>query len=266
MRTVHVNLMFAFARLIAALLWIMFAATHSSESWGSYYFVASAIAGTTSLSLVIRDLGWPARHVQWLDWRDGLLFSLQVASFRVFRDAYKPIVAALSSFAAAGQYAAAILIADGAAMPISALSFATFVRFFRYGAHGTRKSLRLALRVLPFGLGLGLIGSVALAAIAPFPSQILGHSYIGTTTLILLVTPLPILYALLTVALDVLNSSGYLRVRAMLSPNAVRRDPAIFPASTLTGCTRRRLGDSDCTSFSGHGDMADDHLDCPRAA
>jgi O-antigen/teichoic acid export membrane protein len=133
----------------------------------------------------------------------------------VFGSVDKPVVAALSDLSVAGLYAAASRIAVAAGIPVNALLFSAYVRFFQVGAAGPRASARLAVRLLPVGVGLGALGTVATLVLAPLAPRILGPSYIGTDAALLLLAPLPIFRAVHSLGLDVLVSSGHTGLRTI---------------------------------------------------
>ena len=214
--TAGLNLGFTGARVVAAVLWVSIAPIHDAFSWAGYYLGASAIAGAISLWRVYRDLGKPVWQVAWSDWRDGFHFALQMASFTAFGNIDKPVVAALSDLSIAGQYAAASRISDAAMVPVRALVFSTYARFFQAGASGPRESLKLALKMLPLGIALGAVGSLGIALMAPLAPHLLGHSYIGAGSVLLILTPLPILYAFYYLGADVLVSSGHTGLRTIV--------------------------------------------------
>jgi O-antigen/teichoic acid export membrane protein len=210
------NLGFTGARVAAAALWVAVAPVHDALSWGDYYLAASSLAGAVSLWRVYRDLGRPVWQIAWADWRDGFHFSLQQASFAAFGNIDKPVVVALSNLQIGGQYAAASRIADAALVPVRALIFSTYARFFQAGAEGPRASARLAVKMLPVGVGLGAIGSLGILVVAPIAPWLLGHSYAGTGAIMSLLSPLPVLYAFYYLGADVLVSSGHTALRTLV--------------------------------------------------
>ena len=138
------------------------------------------------------NLGPPHWQIAWHEWRDGFHFALQTASQSAFGSTDKPVVAALSDLSVAGVYAAASRIVAAAGIPVSALLYSAYVRFFQVGVAGPRASARLAVRLLPVGVGLGALGTVAILVLAPLAPRVLGHSYIGTDAALLLLAPLPV--------------------------------------------------------------------------
>jgi O-antigen/teichoic acid export membrane protein len=213
MGTLWLTVGFAAARVVTALLWVTVAPRHDALSWSHYYFGISILAMALSVWRVRRDLGPPRWEIAWHEWRDGFHFALQTASQSVFGSVDKPVVAALSDLSVAGLYAAASRIVTAAGIPVTALLFSAYVRFFQVGVAGTRASVRLAVRLLPVGVGLGAVGTAATLVLAPLAPRVLGPTYIGTDEALLLLAPMPMLRAVYSLGLDVLVSSGHTGLR-----------------------------------------------------
>src|SRR5206468_357413 len=139
----------------------------------------------------------------------------QTASQAAFGNTDKPVIAALSNLTTAGIYAAASRIVVAAAIPVSALLYSAYVRFFQVGLSGARASTSLAIRLLPLGISLGAIGTIATLVLAPLAPYVLGRSYIGTDSSLMLLAPLPIVRAVYSLGLDVLVSVGRTGMRTV---------------------------------------------------
>lgn len=226
--TARLNLVFSGARLAGALLWIALATRRDAQSWSVYYCGASGLYAAVSVWQVCRDLGLPVWNIAYRDWRDGLHFSLQMASLAAFRNIDKPMVALLSNLSTAGIYAAASRIVEAALVPARALSFSTAARFFQLGAEGANESLKLAVRMLPFGIAIGLIGSFGVVVIAPVAPSLLGAGYAGTGRIMGILAALPVLYVFYYLAADVLRSSHYTGLRTLLQ--------GVMPLVTIALC------------------------------
>jgi O-antigen/teichoic acid export membrane protein len=204
------------ARALAAVVWGLTTADPSPLTWAWYYLASSAVAGGFGMVQVFRLLGRPAWRVDWRQWREGGFFALQMGSFLGFRDIDKPVVVALSSLSQAGLYGAAFRIADVAAVPVRALMFSTYVRFFQHGAQGTRGSLAFARHLLPVTLGLGGLAGIAVAVASTFATWVLGANYAGLDTVLLVLSPLPLLFALYYVGADTLVTGGHIGYRTLI--------------------------------------------------
>ena len=215
MSTLRLTVGFAVARVMTALLWVAVARHHDALSWSHYYFAVSMLAAVVSVWRVRRELGPPHWQIAWHEWRDGFHFALQTASLSAFGSTDKPVVAALSDLSVAGVYAAANRIVTAAGIPVDALLYSAYVRFFQVGVSGPRASARLAVRLLPVGVGLGALGTVVTIVLGPLAPRVLGHSYIGTDAALLLLAPLPVFRAVYSLALDVLVSTGHTGLRTI---------------------------------------------------
>ena len=98
---------------------------------------------------------------------------------------------------------------------MNALLFSAYVKFFQVGVSGPRNSARLAVRLLPAGMALGIVGAVGTLVMAPLAPRILGHSYMGTDVTLMILAPLPVLRAILSLGLDVLVSTGRTGLRTL---------------------------------------------------
>ena len=116
----------------------------------------------------------------------------------------------------AGLYAAAFRIADVLAVPVRALMYSTYVRFFQRGALGTRGSFDFALRLLPVGLALGAAAGIGVAISSTVATLVIGHNYAGVGPVLLLLSPLPLLYALYYIGADAMISGGHIGYRTLI--------------------------------------------------
>jgi O-antigen/teichoic acid export membrane protein len=203
-------------RAVAAAVWSATATAPTILSWAWYYMGATLLVAALSLLLVVARLGLPVWRFNRKDWRDGGFFALQMGSFLGFRDIDKPLVVAWSGLSQAGIYAAAFRIADVMAVPVRALMYSTYVRFFQHGARGTRGSFAFARDLLPAGLALGGIAGIGVAAAAASATLVLGHNYAGVGPILLLLVPMPVLYALYYIGADALITGGHIGRRTLI--------------------------------------------------
>src|SRR6185312_11657771 len=204
------------ARVAAALIWSATTTDPTPLSWAWFYMTSSFLAGAASLTLVVVKLGAPQWRARWSDWKEGGFFALQMGSFVGFRDIDKPVVVALAGLGEAGLYAAAFRIADVAAVPVRALMYSTYVRFFQSGAQGTRGSLAFARSLLPVGAVLAGCPGLGVAVSSTFATYVIGHNYVGVGPVLLLLSPLPLLYALYYLGADALITGGRIGYRTLI--------------------------------------------------
>ncbi|HEY5208282.1 MAG TPA: oligosaccharide flippase family protein [Stellaceae bacterium] len=203
-------------RAIAALIWSTTTNDPSPLTWAWFYATASLIAGVLSMLITLWRLPRPVWQVRWSDWKDGGFFALQMGSFVGFRDIDKPLVVALSGLSEAGLYAAAFRVADVLAVPVRALMYSTYVRFFQRGAQGTKGSLAFAHDLVPVGAALGVAAGIGIVVSSTFAVYILGPNYHGVGRVLLFLAPLPLLYALYYIGADALITGGHVGYRTLI--------------------------------------------------
>jgi O-antigen/teichoic acid export membrane protein len=203
-------------RVFAAVLWSATTTDPSPLSWAWFYAASSFVAGALSMIAVVVRLGRPVWRMRWHDWKDGGFFALQMGSFVGFRDIDKPVVVALAGLSQAGLYAAAFRIADVASVPVRALMYSTYVRFFQRGALGTRGSLDFARSLVPVGIVLGGLAGIGVAVASTFATVVIGENYHGVGPVLLLLSPLPLLYALYYIGADAMISGGHVGYRTLI--------------------------------------------------
>jgi O-antigen/teichoic acid export membrane protein len=101
-------------------------------------------------------------------------------------------------------------------VPVRALIFSTYVRFFQRGAEGTRGSFAFALRLLPVGAALGVAAGIGVAVSSTFATSVIGHNYSGVGPVLLLLSPLPLLYALYYIGADAMITGGHIGYRTAI--------------------------------------------------
>jgi len=214
--TAWLNIVFTGVRVLGAILWVAIDTEHTALSWALFYAIGSLFAAGLSLFQVIMMIGRPGGEVRWSEWYNGFHYALQNSFSSSFRQIDRPVIAHLSSLAVVGLYAAAFRIADAASMPVQAIMYATFNKFFQLGEKGTSHSLRFALRILPFAVGAGVVSGIAVAVVAPFAPLLLGPAYEGTRNELLMLSALPALLAFSYVGGDILLGSDQVALRTLI--------------------------------------------------
>jgi O-antigen/teichoic acid export membrane protein len=214
--TALLNIVYSASRVVAALAWVFAVSQHTAASWSFFYCLVTLGVALISLHQVMVRLAKPKWAIDWPSWKDGLHFSLQMATFSVFREVDKPVVASLSSLATVGTYAASFRMAEAAVMPIQSLMYALFTKFFKLGANGVRECLKLAIKVLPFSIALGILAGAAILLAAPFAPLVLGHAYDGSVRTLRIFSVFPLFFALFTLAADVLIGSNHVLGRTIV--------------------------------------------------
>ena len=163
-----INVGFSLFRLSAALLAALTIPKLDVTSWAVFYAGGAVVAAAVSCIWVIHDLGPPKFRLVTSNLHFGLHSSLQSMLYFGLRDIDKPFLSRLASLPIAGLYAAAFRLADAAIVPIRALMYAAYARFFRHGQHGVRRSSAFALRILPFGIAYGIFAGGGMGGLSYF--------------------------------------------------------------------------------------------------
>lgn len=203
------NIGFSAFRLMAALLATLTVGNLDISNWAMFYSGGAVAAATVSCLWVIRDFGMPAWFIATNDINFGFHSSMQSTLYFTLRDADKPLLSKLSTLHMAGIYAAAFRIADASIVPIRALMYAAYARFFRYGRHGVRRSSDFALKLLPFGLAYGIVAACGLEIFSFFLPQVLGRQYAESAGMLRIFGILPLLHAAYNIGADALTASGH---------------------------------------------------------
>ena len=215
-RSVILNIGFSLSRLVAAFIVAMNMKAVDITHWAYFYTGSAAIAAFLSLISVIRDFGFPRISVSKEDIWFGLHSSLQSAMYYTLRDVDKPLMSRLSTLQMAGVYAAAFRVADASIVPVRALMYAAYARFFRHGRRGVRGSGAFALRLLPFGIAYGVLAAVAIEVFSYVLPLLLGPQYAGSAQFLRIFGVLPGLHAAYVIGADALTSGGHHSARTMV--------------------------------------------------
>ncbi len=188
----------------------------SASHWALFYAGSGLLAGSLGVIWVTKELGLgplslgPMRG----EWREGFYFAISLAAQGAYNDLDKTLLSRLVSDAVAGGYAAAYRVLDAAFVPMRALVYATYPRFFREGNKGLEGSRIFALRLLPWGLAAGGIGTALALGLAPFLPVLLGSEYTLSAAVLPLLAPILLFRALHYLAADALTGAGYQGLRS----------------------------------------------------
>src|SRR6185312_7237090 len=79
-----------------------------------------------------------------------------------------------------------------------------------------RGSLAFARSLLPVGAVLGGCAGIGVAVSSTFATYVIGHNYVGVGPVLLLLSPLPLLYALYYLGADALITGGHIGYRTLI--------------------------------------------------
>ncbi len=218
-RTAAIQLSFTALRLLAAL--VLLAAeplglAFTLTSWALAYAAASLLGAAAVLAVVRRDVGTarphPAEHLR--QWRDGVQFSIGLASQAVYNDVDKAMLFRLTTPDATGVYTAAYRVVDMAFIPMRAVLAAAYPRFFASGAGGLAGALALTRHLAVPSAAYAVAASLALLLGAPLLPVLLGESYAGSVGVLRALAVLPLLKVAHHLAADTLTGAGHQGARS----------------------------------------------------
>jgi O-antigen/teichoic acid export membrane protein len=195
----------------------------TTESWGIWYLASAVLTAGIAFAVVSRSMGMPKFDLGLIrsTTRQGADFSMGIATDALYSDLDKAMMARLSTLEATGIYAAAYRAVDAAFMPVQAILYAVYPRFFVHGGGGVRRGLAFARSVMPYTIGLGIAASVCLWSFAFLVPVLLGPGYGETAGAIRVLAPLPSIQALYFLAGDTLTGAGFQRMRSVAQAGIV---------------------------------------------
>ncbi len=217
-RTAQFQVMPSIMKLGGALVCVALWSDVSPIRWSAVYLIASFISSLWALRRVARDLGAVPRNIGGPAWeiREGLHFSLSLASQTVYNDVDKVMLARLSTLSQAGAYAAGYRLIDVAITPIRSLLFATYAKFFQHGARSVEDARRFALRLMPLVVGYALGAAILLFVLAPVVRPILGEGYEDAVSVLRFLSVLPLLKGISYFGADILTGANRQGVRSWI--------------------------------------------------
>lgn len=205
-------------RFAFAILFVLLAGGATPTAWAGWYLASTIVTAVVSLAVAARRLGRPRFRPGLLrrDLAPGGLFAVSLAADTVYADIDKTMLSSLATNEAAGLYAAAYRAVNMAFVPLQALFYATYARFFRHGAGGIRRSLGFAARLLPATTVYAVAAGGGLFVVAPLLPLVLGEDFREAVSALRWLTPLPLLASLQYLAADTLTGAGHQAWRSAL--------------------------------------------------
>lgn len=186
------------------------------KAWAWVYLSSNAIAALIGMRAVSRCIGsgsWTMPRPRWLS-REGLHFSIGLASQSSYNDIDKTMLTRLSTLPEAGRYAAAYRLIDVSLTPLKGLLHSAYPRFFAGGANGLAGALAVCSRIAPFAVASAALISLGMFLTAPLIPAVLGSAYAQTVEVVRFLAVLPILRTLSYLPADVLTGSDHQRIRS----------------------------------------------------
>lgn len=203
-------------RLVCALLLLLLPVPKTAQSWAIFFMISGFLPGFTGLIMVKRELGWGHIGLKLMHgrWREGFSFAIGLSAQGAYNDIDKTLLVRLATELAAGTYAAAYRIIDSTFIPIRAMLYAGYPRFFQTGEKGIKESSSFALRLLPWAGMWGIAMGLGIPFIAYFVPVLLGNEYAVTSQILLWLTPIPLCKGLHNLAADALTGAGFQGLRS----------------------------------------------------
>jgi O-antigen/teichoic acid export membrane protein len=179
--------------------------------WGVLYTLSLLLTSIFAVFLVIRKIGKPAHNIRFIRSKlsEGLLFSLGVSAQNSYNDIDKLFLANLSGFSVSGAYSVAYKIINLFVIPINAVLYSTYPRFFKRGQEGVQKTFQFAKRLI-FGTGVySTVSILIIFLIASFLPKLLGATYSSVPEILILLSPLILLKGIHGFLADTLTGSNF---------------------------------------------------------
>ncbi|WP_434618319.1 oligosaccharide flippase family protein [Arthrobacter sp. A5] len=206
-----------FRLLAAMILWLVLGST-SLDVWSCLFLLATAPLAIVVTVRTTVKLGSSKRGLSLSrkDAKEGLLYSIALASQNMYNDIDKIMLAKIGSVASAGYYSAAYRIIDVAYVPIRSFAAAAYPHYFREGEKGLRSAIGVTYKILPFVLTYGAVASLGAFFAAPLAPIILGEDYVHAVEIVRALAPLLLLRGISFLAADALTGSGHQAYRTSM--------------------------------------------------
>jgi O-antigen/teichoic acid export membrane protein len=199
----------ALTKLLAAVGVLAFGSGPTLLSWAVVYLLAASaaalIAGLWTWNAVEKP-SFGGVHRAW-EWREGLYFSISLASQTLYNDIDKTFLVRLATSRVAGIYAAAYRLIDVAIVPVRSVLAASYTRFFRSGQKGLDGSIAQARQLLPIGVIYGSLVGATIWAGSNAIVWVLGSDFGETASVLRWLALLPLLKVLSSLPADALTGA-----------------------------------------------------------
>jgi len=214
-KTAWLNVLASLSRVFCALTLVVFHHHPDAMLWTWLYLTATILTTSVAVWWVNKTLGSPYLNLRRIkpEMVEGLFFSVSLSSQSIYNDIDKTMLVQLSTFDAAGIYAAAYRLVDVAFLPIRSVLWAAYPTFFRHGNAGLNASVKFARRLVPRVGVWSLIACLGLFFVAPLVPRLLGPEYARSATALRWLSPLPLLKTLHYFVADSLTGAGFQGVR-----------------------------------------------------
>jgi O-antigen/teichoic acid export membrane protein len=207
--TATVSRIFASSVRFAAVVVAVWMGTRTAQEWALYSVISSAILAAGCLAISIRRFGVPSFVRAAGASRDGLFFSLMQIIRAAQSSLDKFAVGSVATAATLGSFGAGSRVAQLGTMPAAAVLRMTYPTFFSEGSAGIRAATRLARRLAPSVLGLGVLSAAGVVGVAYLLPYFLGPEFGDAKAYVIMLSPLPVAYALQTLGGNILSGANF---------------------------------------------------------
>ena len=218
-----------FSRLLGVFVLVALPGEANATLWAWVYAASGMGWGIVSVLWVSVALGKPriSLHPMRGEWREGFYFAVSLSSQGAYNDIDKTLLARMVSDVTAGMYGAAYRIIDAAFIPVRAVLYASYPRFFQEGSRGLVAAGRFALKLLLPALAMVSVVALALLVLGPWIPKLLGEGFRGSHEVVLWLLPVLFFRVLHYFPADALTGSGYQGVRTALQLGAAMLNLAL---------------------------------------
>jgi O-antigen/teichoic acid export membrane protein len=205
----------ALARLVGVLVFMALPGESSAFLWAWVYAASSMSFGVLSVLWVNATLGRPRLSLRPMqgEWREGFYFAVSLSSQGAYNDIDKALLSRVVSDTVAGIYGAAYRLIDAAFIPVRALLYASYPRFFQEGGKGLASAGLFARRLLLPALIMASGTALALVALGPWSPRLLGEGFRASFEVLVWLLPIHFFRVLHYFPADALTGSGYQSLR-----------------------------------------------------
>lgn len=240
-RTAVTSLSVSLLRLAAAAWLLTIVGGGTAGEWAILYLLTSLVAAVGCTVWVSRTHGAPdfRSRMTRSQFSQGFHFSLTQSAQLAYSDSDKALLVRMASSDVAGAYASAFRVVEIAWLPVRAVLWSSYARFFKLGEDSPRAALKHALRLLSIGGAYGMLVAASLFALAPLFPLVVGSEFALAVEVLRGLALLVLLRTVHYVLGDALTGSGFHRIRSWLQVGAaavnIALNMTLIPAFSWRG-------------------------------
>ncbi len=196
----HVQFVTGAVRLVAVLVCLGIDRHPSVVTFSGCYLAAGIVSAILAHAMLAREAG--SLSVTTLPGsslasrlRDGLPFSIGVASKSVYADIDKTMLTRMVSADVTGIYTAAYRLVTTVSIPILAAVMSVNTRLFKRGKDGLGSAVGLARQIMPYLLAYAVLTGGLIYLCAPMLTLVLGESFAPSVAVVRWLAFVPVIQA-----------------------------------------------------------------------